>query len=101
MPEPETVHLLGEGGTVFELALPLHETITDRMAKGYIRRVNPDGSPFEGPAEPGVPEPPTSAPKASAAKPEWVAWAIVCGLDSEDAEASTKQDLIDRFGAAG
>lgn len=100
MPE-ETIHILGEGGTVFELSLPLHESIAERMAAGQIRRVNPDGSPYEGPSEAGVPEAPTEAPKASAAKGEWVAWAIACGADPDEAAAATKQDLVDRYGAAG
>lgn len=97
--EIETVHIRGEGGTVFELGLPLHEAIHERMAKGLIRRVNPDGSPHQGEPDEQVPAPPTQAPKAAAAKADWVAWAIVCGLDPEEAALATKQDLIDRYGA--
>lgn len=100
MPEPEqeTVHILGEGGTIFELGLPLHEAIAERLASGRIRRVNPDGSPFDGPADAAVPSPPTEAPKPSAAKDKWVAWAIASGADPEEAAAATKQDLIDAYG---
>lgn len=99
--EVETIHILGEGGTVFEVALPLHEAIHERMAKGLIRRVNPDGSPHLGEPDELVPAPPPEAPKPAAAKSQWVAWAIVCGLAPDEAEVSTKQDLIDRYGTAG
>jgi hypothetical protein len=101
MPEAETIHILGEGGTVFELALPLSEAISERMAKGLIRRVNADGSPYSGAPTEQVPEPPTSPPALDAAKAEWVAWAITSGAHPEDAEAATQQDLIDLYGAAG
>lgn len=102
MPESEeSVHILGEGGTVFELALPLHESIAERMAKGLIRRVNPDGSPHGGESEQGTPGPPTQAPKPAASKADWVAWAIASGMSEDEAAVATKQDLIDRFGAAG
>ena len=48
---PETIHLLGEGGSVFEFDLPLHEDIAKRLDNGQIKRVNPDGSPWVEPAE--------------------------------------------------
>jgi hypothetical protein len=93
----DTIHILSEGGTVYELSLPLHEVVEDKLAKGSVRRVNPDGSPFTEPSE--VPAPPTSRPALAAAKGEWVAWAVVKGLTPDDAEALTKADLIERFGA--
>lgn len=96
--DPETVHILGEGGTVFELQLPLHEAITERLAAGQIRRVNADGSTYDGPAEPGVAAPPTEAPKPGANKGDWLAWAVASGADPDEAAAATKQDLIDRYG---
>lgn len=98
--EQEIVHILGEGGTVFALALPLHETIVDRMERGRIRRVNPDGSPYEGVASADVPEPPTKAPPIAAAKAAWVGWAVASGADPEAAEAMTKTDLVERYGAS-
>lgn len=94
-----TVFILGEGGGVFELQLPLHETIADRLAKGHLRRVKPDGSPYvedERPA--GVPSLPESRPNVNAVKAEWVGWAVAQGLTPDDAEALTKADLIERFG---
>lgn len=101
MPEAETIHILGEGGTVFEVALPLHEAIAERMTKNLIRRVNPDGSPYTGASGEEVPKPPASAPALDAPKAQWVAWAIACGAHPEDAEAATQQDLIDLYGATG
>ena len=96
----ETVFILGEGGTVFELDLPLHEAIADRLAKGHLRRVHPDGSPYvEGERPDGVPSLPTTRPAVNAVKAEWVGWAVVQGLTPDEAEALTKTDLIERFGS--
>jgi len=95
----ETIHILGEGGTVFELSLPLHETITDRLASGHLRRVQADGTPYvESDRPDGVPSLPESRPALNAVKAEWVGWAVVQGLKPDEAEALTKQDLIERFG---
>lgn len=94
---PETVHILGEGGTVFEMSLPLPEPIEDRLVKGYLKRVNADGTPYQETVERTVP-----APYAS--KKEWVSWAVHSSastdtpLSPDDAEALTKQDLIELFG---
>ena len=98
--QPATVHILGEGGGVFELSLPLHETIADKFAKGHVRRVQPDGTPYvEGDRPDGVPSLPESRPAINAVKAEWVGWAVVQGLTPDEAEALTKTDLIERFGA--
>lgn len=45
-------------------------------------------------------EPPAPAgpPAKSAAKAEWVSWAVAQGADEAEAEASTKTDLIDAYG---
>jgi hypothetical protein len=37
-------------------------------------------------------------PSRSDAKAEWVAFAVSQGLDQDEAEGMTKQDLIDQFG---
>lgn len=93
---PKTVHILGEGGTVFELALPLSEPIEDRLLKGYLKRVNADGTPFREKSERVRPK--TTDPKAA-----WVGWAVHISQSTEspispdDAEALTKQDLIEMF----
>jgi hypothetical protein len=88
----DTIHVLGEGGVVFEMTLPLHEAIQDRLTQGFLKRANPDGSLYvegdEPPAKPAV-----NAPKA-----EWVGWAVQQGADPDDALALTKSDLIDKYG---
>lgn len=98
--EADHVFIRGEGGTVFKLDLPLPESISDRLAKGTIVRVaNADGDPYDGPAG-DVPAPPTEKPAQSALKPDWVAYAITKGMSEADADASTKQDLMDRYANA-
>lgn len=91
------VFIKGEGGSVFKLDLPLSEAISDRLAKGTIVRVaNADGDPYDGPDD-DLPAPPTEKPAQSALKPAWVAYAISQGMSEADADASTKQDLIDLY----
>jgi hypothetical protein len=104
----KTIHVRGEGGQTIEMDLPLPEPIAERLTKGQLRRVNPDGSPYTGSPEPsadaGALEERGSAltrgetprPAANARKAEWVGWAVgVHGMDPEEAEAMTKQDLAD------
>ncbi|GAA1395164.1 hypothetical protein ACFQZ4_24155 [Catellatospora coxensis] len=51
----DTVHIRGEGGTVWEMDLPLSPDIQKRLNAGHITRVNPDGSRFAEPeAEPDL-----------------------------------------------
>jgi cell division septation protein DedD len=103
----ETIHVRGEGGQTIEMDLPLPEPIADRLTKGQLRRVNPDGSPYTGSPDPSadaealeeqdghVPGQ-TPRPAANARKAEWVGWAVdVHGMDPEAAEGMTKQDLAD------
>lgn len=98
-PEVPHVFIRGEGGSVFKLDLPLHETIEERLLKGYLTRVNEDGSSYvEGQDE--VPALPIERPALSASKATWVGWAVHEGMTPDDAEALTKTDLIERFGAA-
>jgi hypothetical protein len=42
----DTWHLLGEGGGIFEMTLPLDPNIEKRYLDGHIKRVNPDGTPW-------------------------------------------------------
>jgi hypothetical protein len=87
----ETVLILGEGGHIFEMVLPLSEPIADRLLKGYLKRVNVDGSPWVEKAE-------KRKPYANESKNEWVSWAVHNGMTPDDADAFTKQDLIEKFG---
>lgn len=96
--EPAHIFIRGEGGSIFKLDLPLHEGVEARLASGAIVRVaNADGDPYDGDDD-LAPVPPSERPANSAVKAEWVAWAHVQGISLDDAEAMTKQDLIDRFG---
>lgn len=98
-PEVPHVFIRGEGGSIFKLDLPLHETIEERLLKGYLTRVNEDGSAYvEGQDE--IPALPTERPALSASKGTWVGWAVHEGMTPDDAEALTKADLIEKFGTA-
>ncbi len=97
---PETIHVRGEGGMVIAMDLPLPEPIEQRLVKGQIQRVNRDGTPYVGKADPEVPAPPDRAPAKAAPKAEWVGWAVASGADPEAAEALSKNDLIEKYGAA-
>lgn len=98
---PPTIFVLGEGGYVFELSLPLHETIEDKLRKGHIRRVQPDGSPYTVDDQPdSVPALPDKRPNVNAPKAEWIGWAVKNGATVQDAESATKPDLIEKYGAS-
>lgn len=43
----EVIHLLGEGGAVFEMTLPLDRHVEKRYLAGELQRVNPDGTPYQ------------------------------------------------------
>lgn len=95
----ETIHVVGEGGSVFAMDLPLPESIAQRLDTGQLRRVNADGSAFQE-EEPEAKSSP-ARPAVSAPKVAWVGYAVtVLGLSHDDAAAMTKQDLIDRANAA-
>lgn len=87
----ETIHIRGEAGNVFELSLPLHEVIAERLSKGYLTRVNPDGTDW-------VEDAARTKPPVAASKAEWVGWAVYNGAKPDDAEALTKTDLIEKYG---
>lgn len=90
--ERELAHFRGEGGQVIGMDLPLDETMQDKVTKGYLKRVNEDGTPYVEADEPEQ----ARRPALNAAKPEWVGYAVkALGMDPDDAEAATKQDLID------
>ncbi|WP_295035758.1 hypothetical protein [uncultured Microbacterium sp.] len=95
-PEKEHIFVRGEGGSVFKLDLPLQEAIEQRLHVGHITRVaNADGDPYTGDDTHAV----TSRPALNASKADWVSWAVTQGATPDDAEAATKQDLIEKYGA--
>lgn len=94
--EQETVWLRGEGGAVFQMALPLSGDYTKQLTKGLLRQVNPDGTPYTD--DNAIPALPTERPADDAGKPAWVGWAVVNGMSTDDAEALTETDLIELYG---
>lgn len=108
--DEKLAYLRGESGVVRPHRLPLPEGIADRVTKGYIKRVNEDGTDWVPGDEAGdAPEqerdatqgdPVTKRPSVSALKPEWVGYAVSLpgGPTPDDAEAMTKNDLIDKYG---
>jgi len=91
----EHIFVKGGGGLIIKMRLPLHETIADQLTKGHVRQVHEDGSPYIAPAGDTLARPATSAAKA-----EWVGYAVRAGgMSPDDAEAMTKTDLVERFGA--
>lgn len=97
----ETIYVRGEGGAIFAMDLPLPEAIAERLAKGQIKRVNRDGSPYSGAdlaraAEQGsaLTEGLVPRPGARAGKDDWVLWAMAThAIPEADAEAMTKAQL--------
>lgn len=76
---------------MFALDLPLHEAIAERLHKGYLVRVNKDGTDYVEATE-------RTKPALNAAKADWVSWAVHNGAKPDDAEAFTKTDLIEKYG---
>ncbi|MFI6814433.1 hypothetical protein ACIBG7_18625 [Nonomuraea sp. NPDC050328] len=88
-----TGYFVGQGGGApWPMDLPLPEVMQQQVTKGYLRRVNPDGSPY---TEADGSESSASRLTKSSSKAEWVGWAVANGMLPDDAEAMTKQDLID------
>lgn len=99
-----TVFIRGEGGAVFEMTpAKMSPDFKRRLLLGYLRQVNPDGSPLQASAAaieaapasvPG--KEPVARPAKSAPKRDWVLYAVTTlGLDPERAEVMTRQELID------
>jgi hypothetical protein len=100
---PDSIFVQAAGGHIIMMDLPLHEAAAEQLTKGYLRRVNADGSPYVEPVEGDGPPPEPKPPAKSAVKAEWVGWAVMHPDESrrmtpDDAEALTKDDLIERFG---
>jgi hypothetical protein len=94
------IHVQGTGGQVVALDLPLHPDVAKRLERGQLRRVKSDGSLYAEHERPlDAPDLPDKRPALSALKPEWVGWAVKNGMAVDEAEALTKPDLIEKFGA--
>jgi hypothetical protein len=97
----DTIHVRGEGGTIFEMGLPLPPGVQQRLDAGAITRVNADGTPHAPAAEdPDLDQGPyeTPRPSSSANKPDWVVYAVSRGMSVNDANGHTKGELIELFG---
>jgi hypothetical protein len=97
--EVVTGYFRGEGGGIHAMDLPLPEVMHQKLTKGYLQRVNEDGTPYTEPTDTtgGAPAAP-QRPAQSASKAEWVGWAVHNGMAPDDADAQTKHDLIEKFG---
>lgn len=98
----DTIHVIGEGGVVFEMDLPLPEGVAQRLERGDLRRVNADGTPYECPVEPVEPaeEDPFAVkrPADGAGKQDWVTYAVSKGATVNEANGFTKLELIELYG---
>jgi hypothetical protein len=98
----ETGLFKSESNQLIHMDLPLPEHMQDKVTKGLLVRVNEDGTPYTGEAEDAsqgaavTERPANNAPKAA-----WVGYARHkdADLSVDDAEAMTKQDLIEMYGA--
>jgi hypothetical protein len=83
----------GAGGIVFDFYLPLSENQQHKVTRGELVRVNEDGSPYGTDSTP-------KRPADSALKAEWVGYALAVdkNLTVDDADAMTKNDLIEKYG---
>lgn len=93
MADPQTGWFRGAGGVVWEMDLPLKPDMAEQLLKGYLTRVNADGSPYSEPVE-------EQPPAANAPKAAWVGYAHrVHKLPHDVAEDMTKQDLVEKYGS--
>lgn len=97
MAETETGFFRGSGGAVFEFALPLTDVQQYQLDRGELVRVNADGSAY---TDAAVDESP-KRPADSASKTAWVGYARAVDpeLSVDDADAMTKNDLIEKYGS--
>ena len=98
--EKKTAFFKGEGGSVFEMDLPLPEPLQYQVTRGTLRRCNPDGTGLLAGVDDVEDEVELSAgpPSVRASKNEWVGYAVAQGMSVDDADAMTKNELIEKFG---
>lgn len=90
----DTIHVRGEGGTVFEMDLPLPESIEQRLKAGAIVQVNADGSHLAIPDG----EAPAGRPSKAASQVAWAEYAVSQGADPDDVADLSRADLIELYG---
>lgn len=97
--EKKTAFFKGEGGSVFEMDLPLPEPLQYQVTRGTLRQCNPDGTGLlVDPAEVDGVDLTAGSPSVRAAKNEWVGYAVAQGMTVDEADAMTKNELIEKFG---
>lgn len=94
----DTIYVRGEGGTVFEMDLPLPSGAAQRLERGDMQRVNADGTPYTEPVKDVDPFA-TKRPAQSAPKGDWVVYAVSQGSSVNDADGLTKAELIEKYGS--
>lgn len=95
----ESAYFRGAGGIVWELDLPLNENMQRQITRGELVRVaDADGSPWEDQPLMDLSTGELRRPGRNAPKTEWVGYAVSQGLGVDEADALTKNDLIERFG---
>lgn len=98
MGAPEVGYFRGAGGIVFPFHLPLSEQQEQQVTRGELVRVNEDGSPFEAHSTMDLTTGEFRRPGVNAPKNEWVGYAVSQGSSVDDADAMTKNDLIEKYG---
>ena len=120
-----SIFVRGESGAIWEMDLPLPESIQDRLNAGKLVRVNQDGSSWTGVTEdttvtrgstvtagaktakdeiPGIeededPDPAVAKrPADNAPVAEWKSYAVTRGADAKQADGMTKPELIKAYG---
>lgn len=85
----ESIWVKEPGGIPIKMDLPLGEGMAGRLATGSLVQCTADGE--------IITEDKPIRPSVSTAKPEWVGYLVKAhGYTVDDAEAMTKQDIIDR-----
>jgi hypothetical protein len=94
----ETGFFRGAGGGIFELPLPLADNYEHQRVRGQLVRVTETGGPYEQDKPASARRPVRPAPAAS--KNEWVGYAVAVdkNLSIDDADAMTKNDLVEKYG---
>lgn len=99
----------GSGGHVAERIRPVPGSADDEHmqvlaadpASGWRRIPDPDEVPAEDPdgGDPKDPAdgPPPDRPAKSASKADWVTYAVAQGVDPAEADAATRDALVERF----
>lgn len=79
----------GEGGCVFEFDEPLPKAFAEQVRKHLLVPVESEDDPQVAVSEPAKTD----------AKSAWVDFAVAHGMSRKDADAATKAELVEQYGA--